>query len=255
LFQLGRKFKLPWVRKGKSVSKGKKALMKTGLKILVVGLAVVGLTNCANAAATLTVYDGVNPLISITDNGAGDLNPAIGELTISTNVGVWSVSVSSGLTKPAFGSSTNPLMDLVVQASSTAAGSLRYIFSDNNFGPASGTLNATVSGHVISGPATTVDYSVYGDPGNGLGVLTTPLTTTGTIPLPVVTSNSGSLTLGAPFSLTEVVQLTASGADSLSVDASLSVIPEPSTAALTFLGLTFLVLGLSRHKRSPHGVN
>jgi hypothetical protein len=39
------------------------------------------------------------------------------------------------------------------------------------------------------------------------------------------------------------------------VDASLSVIPEPSTAALTFLGLTFLVLGLSRHKRSPHGVN
>jgi len=228
--------------------------MKTGLKTLIVGLAVVGIANWANAAATLTIFDGVNPLISVTDNGAGDLNPATGELTVSANVGVWSLSISSGLTKPALGSTTNPVMDLVVQASSTAAGSLRYVFSDNGFGPAPGTLNATVSGHVISGAPTTLDYSVYGDPANVLGALTIPLTTTGTTPLPVLASNSGPLALGAPFSLTEVVQLTASGASALSVDSSLNVtpIPEPSSAGLTFLGLAFLVAGLARRKRSPH---
>src|ERR1017187_9637721 len=225
--------------------------MKTGLKNLMVVLAVAGIANGANATANLTIYDGVNPLISINDNGLGDLNAASGELTVSTNVGVWSLSISSGATKPALGSATNPVMDIVVQASSTAAGSLRYVFSDNGFGPASGTLNATVSGHVISGAASTVDYSVYGDPGNVVGVLTTLLTTTVTIPLPVLTSNSGPLALSTPFSLSEVVPLTASGASAVSIDASLSVIPEPSTAAFTFLGLTLLVAGLAHHKRSP----
>jgi hypothetical protein len=197
----------------------------------------------------------VNPLISISDNGAGDLNPATGELTLSTNVGVWSLSISSGLTKPALGNATNPVMDLVVQARSTSAGSLKYTFSDNGFGPAPGTLNATVSGHVISGAPTTVDYSVYGDSANVLGALTTLLTTTGTISLPVLTSNSATLALSTPFSLTEVIQLNASGASSVSVDASLTVIPEPSSAALTFLGLTFLVAGLARRRRSLHCVN
>jgi|ERR1017187_796648 hypothetical protein len=231
--------------------------MKTGLKNLMVVLAVAGIANGANATANLTIYDGVNPLISINDNGLGDLNAASGELTVSTNVGVWSLSISSGATKPALGSATNPVMDIVVQASSTAAGSLRYVFSDNGFGPASGTLNATVSGHVISGAASTVDYSVYGDPGNVVGVLTTLLTTTVTIPLPVLTSNSGPLALSTPFSLSEVVQLTASGASAVSVDASLNVtpIPEPGTAGLTFLGLTLLVAGLARCKRSPHSAN
>jgi hypothetical protein len=203
----------------------------------------------------LTIFDGVNPLISISDNGAGDLNPATGELTLSTNVGVWSLSISTGVTKPALGGVTNPVMDLVIQASSTGAGSLTYTFSDNNFGSAPGTLKAAVSGHVISGAPTTVDYSVYGDQGDTVGALTTLLTTTGTTPLPVLTSNSGPLALSSQFSLSQVVQLTASGSSAVSMDASLSVIPEPSTTALTFLGLTFLVVGLSRRKRSPHCAN
>src|ERR1035438_4477345 len=113
------------LEKRKSVSRGNRVLMKTSLKNLMVVLAVAGIANGANATANLTIYDGVNPLITINDNGAGDLNTASGELTVSTNVGVWSLSISSGATKPALGSATNPVMDIVVQASSTAAGSLR----------------------------------------------------------------------------------------------------------------------------------
>jgi hypothetical protein len=232
--------------------------MKRGLKNFVVALVVVGVAGVAHGSAlppVLSISDGVNPVITVFDNLAGDMNLATGELTVSTNIGVWTLSISTGLSKPVLGGATNPVMDLVIQASSTGAGSLTYKFSDNNFGPAPGTLKSAISGHVISGAPTTVDYSVYGDQGNTALALTTLLTTTGTNSLPILTSNSGPLALSSPFSLTEVVQLTASGASAVSVDASLSVIPEPSTTTLTFLGLAFLVVGLARRRRSLHCVN
>src|ERR1039458_426962 len=239
--------------------------MKSGLKNFVVVVASLGIVGVAHVAygetiitPTLSISDGVDPVITIFDNGLGDLNGTIGALTLSTNLGVWNLSIATGVTYPALGSFTNPVMDLVIQASSTGAGSLTYTFSDIGFSPPKvpGTnLSTTVSGHVISGAPTSVDYSVYGDPSDVLGAKTVLLTTTGTNALPVLISNSGLIGLSDPFSLTQVVQLNASGASSVSVDASLSATPEPSGTALTLLGLAFLVVGLAHRKRSPHGVN
>jgi|ERR1017187_8378843 hypothetical protein len=231
--------------------------MKSGLKnfvLVVVSLGIVGVARAIPVGTSLSIFDGVNPVITIDDNLTGDLNPATGELTLSTNVGVWSLSISTGVTKPALGAPKVPIMDLVIQASSTNAGTLQYVFSDTGFTPFE-TLNSTVSGHVISGAPTTVNYSVYGDASNNLGALTTQLTSTGTIPLPVLTTNSGLLSLGSLFSLSEVVQINASGASAVSVDASLNVspIPEPSSVEFTFLGLAFLVVGLAHRRRSLHG--
>ena len=231
--------------------------MKSGLKnfvLVVVSLGIVGVARAIPVGTSLSIFDGVNPVITIDDNLTGDLNPATGELTLSTNVGVWSLSISTGVTKPALGAPKVPIMDLVIQASSTNAGTLQYVFSDTGFTPFE-TLNSTVSGHVISGAPTTVNYSVYGDASNNLGALTTQLTSTGTIPLPVLTTNSGLLSLGSLFSLSEVVQINASGASAVSVDASLNVspIPEPSSVEFTFLGLAFLVVGLVHRRRSLHG--
>jgi hypothetical protein len=134
-------------------------------------------------------------------------------------------------------------MDLVIQASSTGAGSLTYTFSEIGFTHTNGNVNGTVSGQVISGASTKVNYSIYGDGSDNVGALTTFLATTGTNSLPIVTSTSGALGLSTPFSLSQVVQLTASGASSVSVDASLNVtpIPEPSSVVLAFLGLALLV--------------
>ena len=186
----------------------------------------------------------------ITDNLTGDLNSAFGEVTMSTTVGVWTVSISTGVTAPALGSFTNPVMDLVIQASSTGAGSLTYTFSEIGFSHAPGTLNSTVSGQVISGAPATIDYTVFGNSNNLVGALTSPLSTTGTIPLPALTSDSGSLAFTSLFSLSQVVQVNASAATSVSIDASLNVVPEPSTVMLTFLGLASLVGGLARRRRS-----
>ena len=227
--------------------------MKRGLKnfvAVVVSLGIVGIAQGIPVGTSLSIFDGINPVITIDDNLIGDLNPATGELTLSTNVGVWTLSISTGVTKPVLGAAKTPIMDLVIQASSTNAGTLQYVFSDTGFTPFS-PFTATVSGHVISGAPTTVNYSVYGDASDTLAALTTPLTTTGTIPLPVLTSNSGSFSLSSLYSLSQVVQINASGPSSVSVDASLSVIPEPSTTALTFLGLS-LVAGLARRRR-PFG--
>jgi hypothetical protein len=234
--------------------------MKNVFKNLVVSLAIMGVAQVAHglsAGPTLSISDGVDPVIIITDNGPGDLNPGTGELTLSTNVGIWSLSISTGVTTPALGGVTNPVMDLVIQASSTGAGSLTYTFSDNDFTHGPGTLNAAVSGQVISGAPTTVDYSVYGDQGDTVGALTTLLATAGTNSLPIVNSTPGALTFSSQFSLSQVVQLTASGASAVSVDTSLNVtpIPEPSSAGLTFLGLAFLVVGLARRRHSLHCVS
>jgi hypothetical protein len=229
--------------------------MKSGLKNFAVSLAIVGVALGAHGAIVgcdLTISDGVDPSITIFDNNVGDLNPTTGELTVSTNIGLWTLSISTGVTTPVLGSLTNPIMDLVIQASSTGAGSLTYAFSENAFGPANGAVNAAVSGQVISGASTKVDYGVYGDTGNALGALTTLLATTGTNSLPISTSIPGTENLTTPFSLTQVVQLTASGASAVSVDASMNVIPEPSSVTLAFLGLALLFVGSAYRRRSLH---
>ena len=103
---------------------------------MAIGLLVAVCPGRAHAAATFSIFDGVNPLITVVDNGPGDFAPQTGAIIISTNVGVWNLAISTALSKPLSGSSIDPMMDLSIQANSTAAGSLRLVFSDNGFGPA-----------------------------------------------------------------------------------------------------------------------
>jgi hypothetical protein len=215
---------------------------------MAIGLLVAVCPGRAHAAATFSLFDGVNPLITVVDNGPGDFAPQSGALIISTNVGVWNLVISTALSKPLSGSSLDPVMDVSVQANSTAAGSLRVVFSDNNFGPASGLLKGTITGHIVSGGAATDSYSVYGDPANVVGATTVLIASTGTLSFPLVGgSASGPLALGAPFSLTQVEQIVATGPTFFNTDASLAVVPEPSTLGLAALGLATMTLrGLRR---------
>src|SRR5579871_1072908 len=116
--------------------------MKVGMKYLLAFASAIALSISARASAVFTIYDGVNPLISVTDNGAGDGASALGAIVVQTNVGVWALTINTGITKPLVGSETSPVMDINVQAFSTAGGSLTLTFSDINFGPASGIVNA-----------------------------------------------------------------------------------------------------------------
>src|ERR1017187_8584465 len=220
-----------------------KRLLICGGKILVAGGILTSFTNRLNAAATLTLYDGVNPLITVVDNGPGDMFGATGAILVATNVGVWNLTISSAITKPLFGTATDPVMDLGITASSTAAGSLRFVFSDSDFGPAGGILFATVDGQVNGAP-TTVTYDVYGDPGNVIGATTVHIASAGTTPFPTSATGSGPLALPAPFSLTQVDYFVASGPTTINSDASFHVVvPEPGVMGLGALGLAVFALG------------
>jgi hypothetical protein len=223
--------------------------MFKGLKLILAGMVLAAFSNVGRCAANLSVYDGVNPLISVTDNGPGDEDSAAGSILVITNVGVWNLTLDSAVTKPVFGSTTDPVMSMSLQANSTAAGSLRFTFSDNGFGPASGTLNTIGDGHIVSGAAASLTYDVYGDPANVVGATTVHIASDGTIPLPGSATGSGVLSLPAPFSLTQVAQLDVFGAADLSANVSFSVAPVPEPGIFGFAVLSFAAFAFTKLQR------
>jgi hypothetical protein len=207
----------------KQKTKEKQSIMKKTLLTLLAAVAVAGFGSQAKAAATVTISDGITATNVVIDNQPQDFAPGTGIELVVANVGVWNVIIG-GVTKPVFGTATSPVMDLNIQARSSAAGTLTVTFSDNNFGatgPETGLLKAIVTGTQVSGASSTVDFKVYGDSGNVVGAQTSLATSTGAQSWPPVnTTASGSVALSAPFSLTEVVVINTGGATVLDLDAS-----------------------------------
>jgi hypothetical protein len=204
--------------------------MKKTMFGMMVGAAIAGLSPSAQATARITLNDGVHPAVVINDNISPDTGTATGIMQSSTTLGVWTVIVSTE-TKPAFGTATMPMMDVSVQAFSSAAGTLSVSFSDNNFGPKKGTvvtglLTAIETGSVVYGSGS-IDFKVWGDSGNVLGAQTSLLADAGAQDWPpAINPFPGSALLTAPFSLTEVLVLNVPGAAHLNVDASFQVFPD-----------------------------
>ena len=96
--------------------------------LAVVCWAVVVVPSGAQATALLTLNDGVNPIVSIADQGAGDSNPFVGAVTWIGSLGVWNVNVATG-----FSESPIPHMDLNSFENSTAAGNLTITFTDTGY--------------------------------------------------------------------------------------------------------------------------
>src|SRR5947209_4396594 len=113
--------------------------MRIGIKFPLAFVSAIFLSISAKAQASFTIYDGVNPLITVTDNSPGDQSGVTGAIIVQTNIGVWALTINTAVTKPLLGSATSPVMDINLQAFSTAGGTLSLTFSDNNFGPAQGT--------------------------------------------------------------------------------------------------------------------
>jgi len=216
--------------------------MKTGTKYLIAFAAAICLSLSARASAIFTISDGINPIISVADNAPGDEASGTGVIVVQTNVGVWNLAINIAVTKPLVGSASSPVMDINLQAFSTAGGMLSLTFSDNNFSAPLGTVNSTITGYTVVGAPGMASYSVYGDPNNILEATTVPITLLPPAPLsPLAESATGTLDLATPFSLTENAVVTSGGPTVVNLDASFNFTPtstpEPGIPALAALGV------------------
>ncbi len=210
--------------------------------LMMVALAVGVLVPTAHAAFVLELFDG-STTVSVTDGGFGDGNPLQGVIVFDGAINAWIVNVTTGLSKPTFGSATDPQMDLnTVDVTSNAGGTLRITLTDDGFslpGVSSPTLISEIGGTTAG--TVNLAQALLPDQGAPLTVILGPFG-------PGAFSGSGStsgLVLGS-FSLQEVAVIHHEGAGATSFDASSVVVPVPGAILLGFLGLG--VAGLKLRK-------
>lgn len=223
--------------------------MKQLHRFLAAAAAIAGLTQTVQALPQIRLFDGVST-VTISDNLAGDAQPAAGQVVFIGSIGNWTLNVHTGTTYPAIGSLANPSLDLSFNATSTGAGGTLWImFAADGFGPTSGSTLASIGGTIAQNGSLT--YKTYGGTDNSNFSLVNLLTSQG--PFAAV-AFSGSVTGGSvnnlgPYALTQVVEVThAAGTWLTTGDASLSV-PESGTSILLLgAGLTGIGL-LARFRR------
>lgn len=189
-------------------------------------------------AATITLFDGGSNFISIADGSALDMNSNTGVVTFVGSIGSWIVNVSTGGSKPIFGSAGSPFMDL--SSIDAGIGTLTITFSDLGFENTTSLPNnflMTMGGT----SAGTVDYSASAN-SSLIGNISSANT-------PFAGSTSGIVDLVNPslYSLTQTVVIHHDNFGSTSFDATLAPVPEPGTMMLLGTGLIGLA-GWGRKK-------
>ena len=184
--------------------------------------------------------------ILVTDNGVGDINPIIGAIAYTTSSGPFAFTLNSGV------ANSLPYLDIASQdVTSTASGTLVIKFTETGLtSPSAITNYLTMFSGNISGGSATVQVQSYYDASNTAFGTATALGNLSNSSSGFSLSSINAAGSSPLFSLTEILTVTAGGADrNFSLDASVSNVPEPMSIALLGAGL----IGLSALRRKSAG--
>jgi len=222
------------------------------------GLAAAGLIAAVSppAHAVLIVSADVSGTpFTVVDNGAGDLNPAVGTIQVA-NSSLNGVAVNGSI-QLSTGTPANPGQDLISTSSLSVinnAGASRVFtvaVSDTDFSAPVSSFNLTGSGTWVNAAGSDITLNWFDDPANTQGAQTafdTPGTSLGTFfsagtdPLhsfatdqsgPVSDINPFSMTIWAQANLTDGAILLNRGQGEVKLA---SAVPEPATWAMMVLG-------------------
>jgi hypothetical protein len=219
--------------------------MKKFIVLLATVMFLVGATS-AYATPQLYLWDIANdpgqtaPVI-VNDGGPGDGNPAVGAVTYIGAVGaVWTINVSTGITKPAQGDALNAFMDLNSVNLSAGAGSIGVWFGETDFQPGpTGVFNATleIGGTIDAGGSGAAAWWL--NRGNLLWGYTDLLGSASFGGGPFSFGGSGSVSgLTGPFALEMGFNITHTSSGTSSFDQNLGRnVPEPGILILLGIGL------------------
>lgn len=229
--------------------------MKKTLLLLAAASILAGQTS-VHAAASLFISDGINS-ITVADGSANDSSSLVGVVTYNGLLDAsspWSINITTGISKPALGSSLIPFMDLSsVNVSSSGGGTLTVEFSDNGFGPL---LPGSFTSEIGGSTGGSVTYNTYYDLGNTLFAKTTPTANLSFDDTPFSGAAVAGRPAGGTVSLTLQTIVTHTGTEVTSYNALLydatvrPSVPEPSTVSLLGLGVVGGLWMLKRARKN-----
>ena len=224
----------------------KKLLTLCSSQSAVLSLALMSVSNLSYGAFVLTLDDPNDGVAALTiyDLTGSDQNGAPGAITYSGAVGAFTVTVTTGVSKPLIGPASIDLNSIEV---SGAAGTLLVGLSDTDFVGEYSAFTASYGGNTQG----TLDLSFYHDAGNTefggseFAQFSHDFSTDG---LSFSGSDFAGFSVAQPFSLSVMAEITHDGPNKItSFDALVTPVPLPA-GGLLFLSAVPFVAWLKRKK-------